>query len=420
MSHEHTKILIVIESINVDDSSGAKVGVAMIQSLAKAGYAVTVLHYTQKPLQLEGIACHAIKERKNNMIYLLSRVHRLLNRWFKIDIGDAVDKLLGFSFGFFNDSKSIEKAVNKFKPEQYDMVWTLSKGNSYRTHKAILNLPKWHDKWYAYVHDPFPQQLYPRPYNYVPHGYRIQRLFFRDITLKAKRIVFPSLLLKEWMESYYAAIEGKSLIIPHQIDVSIDNLETDFPDYFKADTFNILHAGNLLNLRNPKPIVEAYQLFLEHYPEALETTSLIFLGSPSIYDAYFLKEKKSTPSLYTSENYVPFKEVYTMQFNAAINIILEAKSEISPFLPGKFAHCVAANKPIVVVGPYYSECKRLLGDGYPYCFEFDAIERLASAFGDLYTKWKKDPDQLRLDRPDLKTYLSAAKVKTIIEADVIV
>ncbi len=419
MSTDSIKILIVIESINVDDSSGTKGRVALIQSLAKAGYAVTVLHFTQKNIQLEGITCVPIKERKNNMIYLLSRLHRILIRWFKADITNMVDKLFGFSFGFFNDAKSLQRAVKKYNPEAYDMVWTLSKGNSYRSHKAVLGLPEWHDKWYAYVHDPFPQQLYPRPYNYVPHGYRQQRLFFRDITLNAKRMVFPSLFLKEWMESYYSAIEGKSLIIPHQLS-SIPVAKMPLPDYFNPDKFNILHAGNLLDLRDPKLIVEAYALFLEQCPEAKDTSSLIFLGKPSMYDAYFSEQKSDMPSLYTSEDYVPFNDVYTMQQKTCINVILEAKSEISPFLPGKFAHCVSANKPIVVIGPHYSECKRLLGKEYLYCFEFNAIERLAKAFGFLYKTWQKDPKQLVLDRPDLKMYLSVDYLKKTIEQDAII
>lgn len=419
MSDLKPKILVVIESINVDDSSGTKGRVALIQSLVKAGYILTVLHYTQKDIQLEGMDCVAVKEQKSNMLYVLSRLHRVLIRWLKIDITNRIDKILGFSFGFFNDAKSIEKAIKKFRSEDYNMIWTLSKGNSCRSHKAVLELPHWHDKWYAYVHDPFPQQLYPRPYNYVPHGYRKQRMFFREITLKAKRIVFPSLLLKEWMESYYADIKDRSLIIPHQ-EPSIKVAKEQLPDYFNAEKFNILHAGNLLNLRDPKPIVEAYALFLKQHPEANDISSLSFLGKQSIYDDYFEKQKSNMQSLYVSKDYVPFNEVYGMQKAAYINIILEAKSEISPFLPGKFAHCVSANKPIVVIGPYYSECKRLLGETYPYCFEFDQVERLAKVFGDLFIIWLKDPKLLVLDRPDLKMYLSDTYLKRTIEEDVVI
>ncbi|WP_418510305.1 UDP-glycosyltransferase [Corallibacter sp.] len=412
------KILVVAESIDIDDSSGTKGRVALINSLAIAGYKLTVLHYTQKEIKIEGVECYPVKERKNNIIYFFSRVHRILNRWFKIDISDYVDNLFGFSFGFFNDAKSIEKAIKKYDPVNYAMIWTLSKGNSYRSHKAVLTLPKWHDKWYAYVHDPFPQQLYPRPYNYVPHGYRQQRLFFAEVTIKAKRIVFPSLTLKEWMQSYYEVIEGKSLIVPHQL-TQVDVSQIDLPIYFDKEKFNILHAGNLLDLRNPKPIVEAYDLFLKTFPEAKENSSLIFVGKPSKYDDYLLNQKTSIPSLFVSDGYVPFNQVYKMQQESSVNLILEARSEISPFLPGKFPHCVAANKPIVYIGPYYSECKRLLGKSYPYCFEFNEIERLSLAFEKLYRVWRNQPETMVLDILDLKTYLSFANLKKVIEEDIV-
>ncbi|WP_417238891.1 UDP-glycosyltransferase [Bizionia sp.] len=407
------RVLIVIESIDIDDSSGTKGRVALIHSLAKAGYKLTVLHFTQKEIELEGIDCRAIKERKGNILYLLSRVHRLLNRWFNIDISDHVDKMFGFSFGFFNDAKSIEKAIEKFDPVDYAMIWTLSKGNSYRSHKAVLALPQWHDKWYAYVHDPFPQQLYPRPYNYVPHGYRQQRFFFAEVTIKAKRIVFPSLTLKEWMQSYYEVIEGKSLIVPHQL-TQVDVSQIDLPIYFDKEKFNILHAGNLLDLRNPKPIVEAYDLFLKAFPEAKENSSLIFVGKPSKYHDYLLNQKTSIPSLFVSDGYVPFNQVYKMQQESSVNLILEARSEISPFLPGKFPHCVAANKPIVYIGPYYSETKRLLGKVYPYQFDFDEIDVIVKALGELYQIWVSNSKYLYLNRSDLREYCAHDYLKGIL------
>ncbi|RXJ45401.1 glycosyltransferase family protein [Gelidibacter gilvus] len=409
-------ILVVVESIDIDDSSGTKGRIALIHSLVNAGYKLTVLHFTQKEIQLEGIDCYAINERKYNIIYLLSRVQRLLNRWFSIDISKYVDTLFGFSFGFFNDAKSLEKAIGKYDPVKYDMVWTLSKGNSYRSHKAVLELPQWHDKWYAYVHDPFPQQLYPRPYNYVPYGYKKQRYFFREIAIKAKRLVFPSLKLKEWMQSYYEVINGKSLIVPHQL-LQDEVHKMDLPIYFKKEKFNILFAGNLLDLRDPKPIVEAYRLFLNAYPDSKENSTLIFLGGPSKYDTYLLNQQKSMPSLYVSDGYVPFAQVYRMQQETSVNLILEAKSEISPFLPGKFPHCVAANKPIVYIGPYYSECKRLLGKEYPYVFDFEDSQMIATAFSELYEKWKFNPDHLILNRPDLIEYLISPYLKKTLTND---
>lgn len=410
------KCFIVIESLDINDSSGTKGRLALMDNLTKLGYNLTVLHYTQRNIHIEGVNCHLVKERKSNIVYLLSRVHRVLIRRFNFDIAKFTDILLGFSFGFFNDAKSLEKAIEKYHPDDFDMIWTLSKGNSYRSHKAVLELPKWHSKWYAYVHDPFPEQVYPRPYSYVPHGYNKKRQFFNEITIKAHRIIFPSLMLKEWMQNYYKAIKGKSLILPHQL-TQIDVSNTELPSYFKKENFNILHAGNLLGLRNPTPIVEAYALFLKVCPEAIRNSSLVFLGKPSKYNTYLQNKKKSIPSLYVSDGYVFFNEVYKMQQESSVNLILEAKSEISPFLPGKFPHCVAANKPIVYIGPYYSECKRLLGKEYPFIFDFDEIEALASSFSDLYEKWKVYPEQLLLNRVDLVEYFSIPYFEKLLEND---
>jgi hypothetical protein len=48
------KILVIVDSINVNDSSGSKANVALIQNLAACGFEVQVLHYTQKEITLEG------------------------------------------------------------------------------------------------------------------------------------------------------------------------------------------------------------------------------------------------------------------------------------------------------------------------------------------------------------------------------
>ncbi|GGG28033.1 hypothetical protein GCM10011344_31040 [Dokdonia pacifica] len=411
-----TKILIAVESIDVDDSSGTKGRVALIKNMAEVGYDVTVLHYTQKEMSIEGVHCISVKENRYSRHFLLSRIQRYIYRWFKHNIGVRQERKHGFSYTWVNDARTIAKAINSYHPDDFDMLWTFGKGTSFRMHAGVLRLPKWYHKWYAYIHDPYPQQLYPRPYNYVPEGYKKKRYFFREMTQVAKKIVFPSLLLKDWMQSYFVDINGKELIIPHQIaEVSI--AETTLPTYFSFSKFTILHAGNLLDLRDPKPLVIAFANFCKLHPEAKENSTLIFLGKPSIFDNYLQSEIKKNTAIYASKDYVPFEQVYKMQQEASVNVILEASSEISPFLPGKFAHCVAANKPILLIGPYYSESKRLLGEDYLYKFEFDQIDALTQAISTLYAKWKTDKS-IPLNRPDLEAYLSESYLKKIVDQSI--
>ena len=415
MEVKQKRILVIVESIDVNDSSASKGRIAFIESFKKAGYLVTVLHYTQKEIKLPGIDCNLINENKTTLNYILSRFQRILFRWFKIDISKYVDSLFGFSFGFFNDVSSLSRALKYYNPDDFSMLWTFGKGTSFRAHGAVLKNALWYPKWFAFVHDPYPQHLYPRPYNFVEYGFKKKRYFFRSVIINAHRVVFPSMHLKQWMQSYYKAVEVKSLIIPHQMSSNNNFVKDVLPHYFDVSKFNLLHAGNLLDLRDPKPVVLAYEKFLFEMPSAKDDSMLLFLGKKSIFHDDLFSKQKDMPQLYISDGYVNFDEVYAIQQRASVNIILEATSEISPFLPGKFPHCVSANKPILLVGPHYSECKRLLGKDYPYTFDFNEVDKIKESIKSLYLNWKENDNVLTLNRTDLVHYLSSDYLKEVIE-----
>jgi hypothetical protein len=411
-----SKILVVVDSINIEDSSGSKANAALIHNLVEAGFEVLVYHYTLKNIQLPGVVCFAIPEIKYSPLYLLSRLQRVLSRNFNFNISPFLEQLFGFSFTFFNDTNSIVKALKKidFQP---DLVLTLSKGASYRPHYAVLKLPEWHCKWMAYVHDPYPFHYYPRPYTWVESSYRQKETFFTQVSKKAKYSAFPSQLLMEWMSSYYPDFIKTGVIIPHQnakynIQNSRENI--NLPDYYDVSKFNILHAGNLMKQRSPKGLIEGFKLFLKKNPEAAKESKLIVLGNASYHLKMLQEYQTNNPEMYIYTENVAFDVVYQLQKNVSVNIILESKSEISPFLPAKFPHCVEANKVILSLAPYYSETRRLLGDEYPYWSEVDDIEKIAFLIEKLYQLWKKNPNDLLLNRSDLEAYLSVDYLKKVI------
>jgi len=404
------KLLIVSESIDIEDSSGSKVNVALIKNLKKVGCSVKVLHYTRKNIQLEGINCISIKECRFSLLFVLSRAQRFLQRLLKVNFSEFLENTFGHSFTFFNDSKSIAKAIEKYYNKE-DLIITLSKGASFRPHNAMLVLPDLHNKWMAYVHDPYPFHYYPRPYNWVEKGYKYKESFFRQVSERAAYSAFPSVLLKEWMGAYFPNFLNTSLIIPHQ------DLETEIydksPSYFNSDKFTLLHAGNLMSKRNPKGLIDGYNVFLEKNPEAKKTSNLLFLG-PADYHKEYL-EKELDENIYWSRGNVPYNEVSFVQKHTSVNIILEAKSEISPFLPAKFTHCVKANKPIMLLGPFYSETRRLLKDNYPFVSEIDDVKLIAELIEKLYLLWGESPEKLKLNRLDLDDYLSISNLKKTLD-----
>ncbi len=411
------KILVVVDSINIEDSSGSKANVALIHNLVEAGYEVLVYHYTLRNIQLEGVCCFAIPEIKTSPLYFLSRMQRVVARNFNWNLASFFEKVFGFSFTFFNDTNSIVSALKKvsFDP---DLVLTLSKGGSFRPHYALLKLPELHDKWMAYVHDPYPFHYYPRPYTWVESSYKQKEKFFAQVSEKAKYSAFPSQLLLEWMASYYPKFLKTGVVIPHQnAKYSLRKSEQNrvFPNYFDASKFNILHAGNLMAQRSPKGLIEGFKLFLNQNLEARKESRLILLGSASYHSKMLEAYQTDSPELYIYNGNVDFDVVYHLQKNVSVNVILESKSEISPFLPAKFPHCVEANKIILFLGPYYSETRRLLGNNYDYWAEVDEVEKIAALLEKLYRLWKQHPDNLLLNRSDLEDYLSADYLNKVIK-----
>lgn len=405
------KILVVVDSINIEDSSGSKANVALIQNLAEAGFEVLVYHYTRMNIKLKGISCYSIPEIKYSPLYFLSRLQRVLQRHLKVNFNPYLEGFFGFSFTFFNDTKSISKALKKniFQP---DLILTLSKGASFRPHYAVLQIPEFHDKWMAYVHDPYPFHYYPRPYNWIEPGYKQKEDFFRKVSLKSSCSVFPSQLLKEWMGSYFPNFIKNGIVIPHQNGNYIIQ-DKSFPDYFDSSKFNILHAGNLMQERSPKGLIEGFKLFLKQNPEAKKESKLILVGNASDYSE-MLKEYGNEPEIYIYNGNVAFDVAYNLQKNVSVNVILESKSEISPFLPAKFPHCVEANKIILSLAPYYSETRRLLGNDYPYWAEVDEVDKIAAIITSLFKLWKQNPENFFLNREDLADYLSADYLKRTI------
>jgi len=408
-------ILVVVDSINQEDSSGSKCNVALIVNLVKAGYNVKVYHHSRKNISIEGADCKMIITDKFNIVYIVGGFLRFLTRKFNLVTTPFIEKNIGFSPAFLSEVHDFTKALKKdtFNP---DLVLTLSKAASFRPHKALLNIEKWHNIWLAYVHDPFPFHFYPKPYDFIVPSYKHKERFLFDIANKAAFSGFPSLLLKEWMGKFAPNFLKTGVVIPHQL-VEINNKNNQLPDFFNPNNFSLLHAGSLLGERNPVGLIEGFLKFLERNPDAKNNSQLILIGSISENHLdVFEKHKNKGDNLIAINKNLPFETVYQLQYSVSVNIILEAKSDISPFLPGKFPHCVAANKKMLVLGPEYSETRRLLGNDYEYWSEIDNVNAISKLFEKLYFEWKTNPNGMLLNKPELLDYLGVKNLKLVVDS----
>ncbi len=406
------KIAVIAESINVNDSSGSKVNVELIKNLSKICSQVVVYHYTQIEIQIQGTQCFNISENKFSLFFVLSRIQRYFTKFTGVSLHRPLENLFGFSFTFFSDTQSIKSQLPEVKNGGFDYVLTLSKGSSFRPHYALLQYPELHSKWIAYVHDPFPFHFYPRPFTKVLPGYHQKEDFFREMSERARFIGFPSLLLSEWMGSFFPEMLIKRVIIPHQISENIQEAPIELPGWQKGN-FNILHAGNLLKERPADGLITGFQKFLSKNPRYKVNARLFLIGPAQSHENKLGQYAAEIPELKVLTNSLKFEHALYLQKEATVNVILESKSEISPFLPGKFPHCVLVDKPILLLSPLYSETRRLLGKDYPYTAESDDMESISEIFEHLYSRWEQNKD-LSLDRPDLLEYVGVPYLAKLI------
>jgi hypothetical protein len=400
-------ILVLCDSLNAEESSGAKANRGMVNSLVSIGYNIKVLML--RGTAVDGANCQIVSRPRFRFWELLSVFFSLFKKVTQLNLVPSFEKLSGFSPRFYADSNNFKRTAAKSE-NNFDLIITLSQAASFRPHHALLSFPKWHDKWLAYVHDPYPFHAYPRPYDYVTRGHQFQRSFFLKVSSQAKWLGYPSQLLAEWMESYYPPARDKALVLPHQPE-PMNNKKNELPSFFDPSHFNLLHAGALMDARNPVGLLKGFKNFLSAFPEAAKNSKLIFVGPPSSYSSIFKKEKENGLPVFCSEGSLPFHQVIKMQEKASANIILEAKSSISPFLPGKFPHCVMADRPIFLLGPYYSESRRLLKNDYPFWAEIDEIDKIETIIASLYKQWKIQ-GSVRLNRPDLAHYCSPIQIQS--------
>lgn len=353
---------------------------------------MTVLHGSETEVSLSGVELIKIVELKWNWRYILSRTIRLFRRYIGLNLSPYFENKVGFSFTFLSLSYSFRETLNALDESVFNQVMTLSQGESFVPHHAVLESPGIHGKWLAYIHDPYPMACYPKSYAFIGPGTEQKKRFMQTVFDQAKFLSFPSLFLSEWMQKFYQFDNQKVKIIPHQIAHGLEKKPQIILDSFFDDKkFNLLYAGNLLGQRNPIALIEGFLQFMKDNRELLDQFQLSFIGPISPALSNKLHEFKSeNVKFFPSQN---FDFVLDLQKQASVNIIIEAENEgMSPFLPAKFPHCIMANKPILYLGPSNSEVIRLLGPKYGYYSKIDDVKKIKAVITELFNNWKQYED----------------------------
>ncbi|MGA2658571.1 MAG: hypothetical protein ABSH34_13795 [Verrucomicrobiota bacterium] len=317
-----------------------------------------------------------------------------MSAWLKNKADALIAYGTGFSAGSWAEVRLWRKAFQAALASQRpNIVFVRGAGLGFEPHLAMAGLGPT-VPWIANYHDPFPISLYPAPYR--RHFFVMSRLQERcnaHIIEAADWVSFPSERLLRWMlRGKLAPCRAKGIVVPHIVG--------ELPmasDYQAAATvvqepgrFVILHAGSLLEPRQPWGLVEAFRRFAAKDPARSGNAELLFVGGINRFHKADPRwaEALCTPGVRFIEERVTYAHSLELLRQAAVSVVLEADNAESPFFPAKLTDGLLCRKPILALSPAESVVSDVLGAGYPYrCLASDSA-RIAGILEELWSLWR--------------------------------
>lgn len=409
------KILVLIESVNINMHSGAICGSNTIGALRSGGNEIDALYpdlyANPDPVWMAGVRSVRFDLEK------ASPYERSINFFPKLRALPAL--FSGFNPERMRLIRSWQKAIaRQLENGSYDLIVILGVGSVFAAHFAMAQIET-DVPWVAHIHDPYPMSHYPPPYA-KPDTLlqRRQAKAFDDLMRKAPHVSFPSLRLLEWMRQYHPHLEKKAFVMPHPAPAweELPGGEDDASVRLDAHKFNLLHAGSLLGPRDPKSLIRAFLRFIEEDPERKARSVLNIIGKMAKEHAGFenaYREVEANLNIVSVR--VSYRHSLELLRQADVLILLEAAVKDSPFMPGKLADYISADRAILALTPEHSETARLLGATYPYAAASDDEERIHALIVALWGQWKAGTLQ-RSEKPELAAYVSPENVNRLMMA----
>jgi len=127
-----------------------------------------------------------------------------------------------------------------------------------------------------------------------------------------------------------------------------------------------------------------------------------------------INENKGSSNLNIITDRLSYKRSLELTKEADVSLIIEADSNISPFMPGKLADLIFLEKPILALTPKKSETLRILGEYYPFSARVNDDEEIFIKLLKLWNLWKGQKLVL-LEKDRLMNYVSPKRINDELE-----
>lgn len=245
---------------------------------------------------------------------------------------------------------SAKRLENYIQQNNIDTIITT--GPPHSVHLIGLELKKkLNVRWFADFRDPWTNIGYHKSLKLTPKNTAKHKQLEQDVLQTADDIIVTSPTTKKEFE---LITEKPIHVITNGYDVST----IDMPPL--DEKFTLAHIGSFLSERNPRVLWKALkELILENEDFAKDfELKLIGKVSPTILNT--LEEFKLTKNT-TFVGYVSHNEAQKAQRAAQVLLLVEIDSyETIGIIPGKLFEYMAAERPIIAIGPEGADFKNIL------------------------------------------------------------
>ncbi|UUV21016.1 glycosyltransferase family 4 protein [Paenimyroides aestuarii] len=317
-----------------------------------------------------------------------------------------VEKLLLYIRGnfFIPDARvgwvkpSVNYLSNYIKKNAIDTIITT--GPPHSMHLIGLELQKQLSvRWIADFRDPWTNIGYHKELKLSAKSAQKHKDLEKEVLTKADIVITTSYTTKK----EFAEITSKPI---HVITNGYDVETVEKP---ALDTkFTVSHIGSLLSKRNPKILWQALNEILKENEQFKSDFQLKLIGkvSPEILDS--LKEFNLQNHTKTI-GYIPHSEALKYQRSAQVLLLIEIDSyETIGIIPGKLFEYMAAERPILAIGPEKSDVEKIIKDtNTGNYFSYSDLESVKKYISDCYYKYQQN--QLKINGIGLQ-YFSRKKL----------
>ncbi|MCF1191630.1 glycosyltransferase family 4 protein [Mangrovimonas sp. AS39] len=205
--------------------------------------------------------------------------------------------------------------------------------------------------WIADFRDPWTSIGYHKELKLLPFAQKKHKALEHLVLNSANHIIVTSQVTKDEFSG----------LTQHPISVITNGFDDEKVNQPPLDTkFSLSHIGSLLSKRNPQILWQVLSELVQDVPSFATDLRLDFVGSVS-------KEVLESMNLYgltkfvNEVGYVSHNESIVFQKKSQLLLLIEIDSEeTKAIIPGKLFEYMAANRPIIALGPKGSDVERII------------------------------------------------------------